>query len=275
MNRTIVITGASDGIGAAAARALHQAGHEVVVVGCSPEKTRAVAGELGAASYTADFSSLDEVRRLADELGERHPRIDVLAHNAGGLFGRRTMTADGHEMTFQVNHLAPFLLTSLLLPTLVASRASVISTSSLAARAGRLDLDDLDHERGYVPARAYGDAKLANIVFTHGLHQRFGDQGVSAAAFHPGVVASNFAAANRGPAWLVYHTPLRRLLLSSEQGADTLVWLASTTPGQDWTPGLYYERRRPASTNPRAFDDALADGLWAASESMVGLPARD
>ena len=270
--KTIVITGASDGIGAAAARRLTRQGHRVVVVGRSPDKTRAVADELGAPWHVADFTRLDDVRRLADELAAAWPRIDVLANNAGGLFGRRRLTVDGFETTLQVNHLAPFLLTNLLLPTLLTSRASVVMTSSVAAGLGRLNLTDLNHQRRYLPFKAYADAKLANVVFTRGLHRRHDGQGLAAAAFHPGLVASNFGAANRGPTWLIYHTPLRwALLVSPEQGADTLVWLASEPPGQTWIPGLYYERRQPASTLKRAFDDQLADDLWTASAAMVGL----
>lgn len=272
MRKTIVITGASDGIGAAAARRLHREGHEVVVVGRSADKTRAVADELGVDWLLADFRRLQEVRALAEVLGERYPRIDVLANNAGGLLGPRRVTEDGFEATFGVNHLAPFLLTNLLMPTLLASRATVVTTSSAAARFGGLDLADLNHERSYGANGAYADAKLANVVFTRGLHLRHGHEGLSAAAFHPGLVATNFATANRGPAWLAYRTPLRRLfMVSPERGADTLVWLATTTAGQSWEPGQYYEGRRLAVTNPQAYDDTLASRFWDISAEMVGL----
>ena len=272
--RTIVITGASDGIGAAAARELSSHGEQVVVVGRSEAKTRAVAQEIGAPFHLADFARLDEVRALADELRAAYPRIDVLANNAGGIMGRREITVDGFEKTFQVNHLAPFLLTDLLMETLVASRATVINTSSAAARLwGRIDLDDLDNARKYSANKAYGDGKLANILFTRERHRRFNDQGISTAAFHPGPVATNFAADSTSPMRFIYRTPLRRLaLISPERGADTLVWLATTTPGQDWFSGQYYEKRGPARTNPQADDGALATAFWERSAQLVALP---
>lgn len=271
--RTMVITGASDGIGAAAARALAERGERVVLVGRSPRKTRAVAAELGVEHHVADFARLAEVRTLAEVLGSAHPRIDVLANNAGGIMGARELTEDGFERTLQVNHLAPFLLTRLLMDPLLAGGGSVVNTSSVAARAlGRLDLDDLGNARRYSPNKAYGDSKLANILFTVELHRRFHHRGLAAAAFHPGAVATNFAADSTSAMRLVFRTPLRHLLLTApEQGADTLVWLATGTPGQDWVSGLYYERRRPAGTHPQAGDHRLAEGLWVRSSEMVGL----
>ncbi len=270
-DRTIVLTGASDGIGAAAARALAATGEQVVVVGRSPAKTAAVAREIGAAHHVADFARLDDVRDLAATLTEQYPRIDVLANNAGGLMGAREVTVDGFERTLQVNHLAPFLLTQLLLPTLLASRARVVATSSAAARLfAALDLDDLGNERAYSPRRAYGDAKLANILVTAELHRRFGAQGLTSAAFHPGVVATNFAAETTDSMRLLYRTPLRRLVMSPSRGADTLVWLVTTEPGRQWTSGGYYEKRRPGRTTRRASDAALAAGLWERSVRMLG-----
>ncbi len=268
--RTIIITGASDGIGAAAARKLSMDGENVVIVGRSPEKTASVAAELGVNFFVADFARLDEVRGLAAELRERYPRIDVLANNAGGIMGTRQLTVDGHEKTFQVNHLAPFLLTTLLIDRLSESSATVVNTSSAANSVfGRFDLDDLDAERSYSPNRAYGNAKLANILFTRELHHRFHDQGISTAAFHPGVVATGFAAGSTSIMRLIYRTPLKRFLLPPEQGADTLTWLATATPGSDWISGEYYEKRVMQKANPQAYDPALAAGLWARSEAMT------
>ncbi|MCL3859668.1 SDR family NAD(P)-dependent oxidoreductase [Actinotalea sp. K2] len=273
--RTVVITGASDGIGAAAARRLVEAGDRVVVVGRSQGKTLAVARELGSPAHLADFTRLDDVRRLAGELRTAYPRIDVLVNNAGGLMGDRELTGDGFEKTLQVNHLAPFLLTHLLMDRLVEGRATVVSTSSAAARLfGRLDLDDLDNSRRYSPNKAYGDGKLANILFTRELHRRFHDQGIAAAAFHPGVVATNFAEGSTSMMRFLYRTPLRHLgLLSPDAGADTLVWLAQGTPGQDWVSGAFYEKRKVSRTHPQADDAALAAGLWERSLEMVGLVA--
>ncbi len=271
--RTIVITGASDGIGAAAARALAASGESVVLVGRSAAKTEALARELGVPHHLADYSRLSQVRRLAAELDDAYPRIDVLANNAGGLMGARTVTEDGHELTFQVNHLAGFLLTNLLLDKLIASRASVIQTSSIAARLfSRLDLDDPDADRSYSAEAAYGSSKLANILFTRELHRRFNDQGLAAAAFHPGVVGSNFAQEARGPMRWFYAVPLfKRTMRTTAQGADQLVWLASSTPGVDWQSGLYYEKRRPARSAAMAQDAQAAERLWDLSAEFVGV----
>jgi NAD(P)-dependent dehydrogenase (short-subunit alcohol dehydrogenase family) len=270
--RTVVITGASDGIGAVAARRLHDAGDTVVVVGRSPEKTRAVATTLGVASATADFSRLDDVRDLAAHLLDRYERIDVLANNAGGIFGDRKLTVDGNETTFQVNHLAPFLLTSLLRDRLIESNARVINTSSVAhARFAKFDIDDLQLEHGYSENRAYGNAKLANILFTTELHRRFGEQGISAAAFHPGVVATNFSDGSTTAMRHIYRSIFRLLLTTPEQGSDTLVWLAQTTPGVDWYSGGYYVKRQLAKASPIAYNTAVARELWEKSAALVGI----
>jgi NAD(P)-dependent dehydrogenase (short-subunit alcohol dehydrogenase family) len=267
----IVITGASDGIGAAAARELAAAGEQVVLVGRSADKTAALAAELGASHHVADFAELAQVRELAATLNRAYPRIDVLANNAGAIMGQRELTADGFEKTFQVNHLAPFLLTQLLLDRLITSHAKVIQTSSAAARLwGLIDTNDLQHTQAYSPTRAYGDAKLANIMFTRELHRRYHDQGLSAAAFHPGVVATNFASESTSWFRLLYATPLRRLgMRSARRGARGLIWLAQGTPGRDWISGTYYEDNRPARSALQADDEVIAEQLWEASAAML------
>ncbi|RAN74839.1 short-chain dehydrogenase [Bacillus sp. SRB_336] len=270
MARTIVITGASDGIGAAAAKMLAYPGDQLVVVGRSPQKTKAIAEELEAEPFVTDFTDLTQVRELASALTEKYPRIDVLANNAGGIMAGRELTVDGHEKTFQVNHLAAFLLTTLLIDRLVASRATVINTSSNANRVmARFDIDDLDAEKKYSANAAYGNAKLANILFTRELQRRYGDHGISAAAFHPGVVASGFSAESNLINKLAYGALARRFMISPAQGADTLVWLATTVPGEDWTPGEYYAKRKIAKANPRAYRPDLAESLWEQSAAMV------
>lgn len=271
--RTIVLTGASDGIGAAAARRLSRSGDTVVLVGRSEPKTRAVAEELGADYFLADFAELAQVRVLAAALLEAYPRIDVLANNAGGIMGHRQLSADGHELTFQVNHLAPFLLTTLLMDRLVESRASVLNTSSIANKLfAVLDVDDLESEKSYKPTTAYGNSKLENILFTRELHRRFHDQGISTAAFHPGNVASNFASQTSTAMRLIYHTPLKSLfLVSTEKGSDNLVWLASSEPGTDWRSGEYYIKHHVAQPNAQAYDEDLARELWERSEAMVSV----
>lgn len=273
--KIIVLTGASDGIGAAGARRLVADGHEMVLVGRSAEKTRALAQELSVASHVADFARLADVRRLAESLRAELPRIDVLVNNAGGIFGDRNRTEDGFEKTLQVNHLAPFLLTNLLIDTLVDSRAAVINTSSVGARLfGHIDLDDLGNERKYSPNKAYGDAKLANILFTKELHRRFSPEGMGAIAFHPGNVRTNFASDTTSLMRFVYRTPLAKLagLIPPEAGALPLVHLAEGEPGVDWVSGAYYEKGAVARTNPQASDLGLSVGLWERSAALVGLP---
>lgn len=268
--RTIVITGASDGIGASAARTLSKRGERIVVVGRSAEKTERIAKEIGADYFVSDFADLAQMRSLAAQLKEKYPRIDVLANNAGGIMGRRELTVDGHEKTFQVNHLAPILLTTGLMDVLTASNATVINTSSAANSAyGKLDIDDLETARAYSAKRAYGNAKLANILFTAELHHRYHAAGISTAAFHPGVVATNFAAETGSPFRFVYRSFLNRFMLTPEQGADTLVWLATAMPEEDWISGAYYAKRALAKANNQAYDAELARELWDRSEAMV------
>ncbi|WP_261569247.1 SDR family NAD(P)-dependent oxidoreductase [Frankia gtarii] len=275
--RTIVITGASDGIGAAAARRLSLAGESVVIVGRSPQKTAAVAAELGADHLLADFADLAQVRALADELRKRYPTIDVLANNAGGVMSReRQLTVDGHELTFQVNHLAPFLLTTLLLDRLVESRARVLNTSSIGNKLlGNVDIDDLDAERTFRASKAYGDAKLENILFTRELHRRYHERGISTAAFHPGAVASNFSSGSGSPVMrALYGSPLKHVfLISPDKGSDQLVWLATSKPGSDWQSGQYYVKRKIGSANKQADDADLARQLWERSEAMIAKTA--
>jgi len=185
--KTIVITGASDGIGAAAARKLAEQGERLLLVGRSRDKLASVAEPLKAESFVADFERLTDVRALATWILERTERIDVLANNAGGVFAQRVVTLDGNERTMQVNHYAGFLLTNLLMDVLLRSSATIINTSSVGAQAfGQLDLADLDLARRYKTMKAYGDSKLANILFAKGLHARFHAQGLSAVAFSPG-----------------------------------------------------------------------------------------
>ena len=270
--KVVVITGASDGIGAAASRALASHGHRVVVVGRSPEKTARIARELGADSHVADFADLEAVRKLAAALEAAYPRIDVLANNAGGVFGGpRTLTRDGHEITFQVNYLAPFLLTHLLLDRLTSSRATVVNTSSSGNRLGRVDLDNLDGEKRYRAVAAYSTAKLAQILFAKELDRRYGDQGLASVAFNPGNISTNFARQPGSALGWIHKVPLadRLMLRSPEEGADTLVHLAEGTPGTDFPSGGYFVNRKVARANKQADDAGLAAALWERSVALV------
>ncbi|MFF6995849.1 SDR family NAD(P)-dependent oxidoreductase [Streptomyces sp. NPDC008313] len=269
MPKTIVITGASDGIGLSAARQLVRDGHHVVMVGRSPDKIRTVADELGTEYLTADFARLDDVRALASELNVRHPRIDVLVNNAGAILGERTVTADGFEESFQVNYLAHFLLTNLLIDALLAGGASVVQTSSNAARlSSRVELDDLNNSRRYSPVRAYGNAKMELILFTQELHRRYHSRGLSAVAFHPGGVASGFARNSRSPVGTLFRSPVPRLFFQSpDKGAGQLLWLATSEPGRSWASGAYYEKRRMRAVKTQP----IATELWEASVKLLDL----
>ncbi len=258
MPETIILTGASDGIGAAAARALVASGRELVIVGRSPSKTARIADELGADHFVADYSRLSDVRRLAADLLDRYPRIDVLANNAGGMFRSHEPTEDGHDPTIQLNYLAPFLLTNLLMDRLVSSDARVINTSSGSNLGARLDLAKLDS-----PARAYSNAKLAVVLFTRELARR----GIRSAAFHPGVVATHFSRDLR--MHVFYERVLGRFMIPPATGADTLVWLATTQPGVDWVSGEYYYKRQVGRVNRQAEDAGLARLLWDRSSSLL------
>lgn len=272
--KTIVITGVSDGIGGEAARQLHAAGERVVLVGRSPERTKALAGELDAPYYLADFSELQSVRKLAAALQADYEHIDVLVNNAGGIFGERKVSVDGHEMTLQVNHLAPFLLTNLLMDTLIESKAAVINTSSIANIAfSRFDINDLENEKRYTPESAYGNAKLANILFTKEIHNRYHNVGINAAALHPGNVATSFAKDSTSFLRFLYTSFLKKfLLISPQKGADTIVWLCRSTPGTDWESGQYYIKRTLShQVNPIANDPSAAKELWEWSQQAVGL----
>ncbi|PVE94155.1 SDR family NAD(P)-dependent oxidoreductase [Microbacterium sp. TPD7012] len=274
--RTVVITGASDGIGAAAARQLAASGDRLLLVGRSREKTAAIARETGAEHLTADFARLDDVRALAEEIAGLvgDDGIDVLANNAGGIFGDQTPTVDGFEKTIQVNHLSPFLLTNLLMPQLRKADAAVINTSSVGHRLfGHIDVDDLDNRKKYSANKAYGDAKLANVLFTKSLHTKFHAEGMSAVAFHPGVVRTNFAAESSSVMRLIYRTPLKHLLtIGTDKGGETLRWFIEGTPDETWFSGAYYDERTLSTrVNPQVDDADLAEALWQKSAELVGL----
>jgi NAD(P)-dependent dehydrogenase (short-subunit alcohol dehydrogenase family) len=273
--RTILITGASDGIGAATARQLASAGNRLLLVGRSADKLAAVADPLGADSFVADFERLDDVRALAGWVREHTDRLDVLANNAGGVFAKRVVTADGNERTMQVNHYAGFLLTNLLIDLLTQSNATVVNTSSVGAHAfGKLDMNDLDYARKYKTMKAYGDSKLANILFAKTLHSRYHADGLSAVSLHPGNIASNFGKeTGNGMMKLIYKSPFARLLSTPEDGAANLIWAINGTPDVTWQSGAYYDEHRklPRRSNPQQDDRGMADALWTESARRVGL----
>jgi NAD(P)-dependent dehydrogenase (short-subunit alcohol dehydrogenase family) len=269
---TVVLTGASAGIGAAAAIELTRRGHEVVTTGRSPSKLDAVHRRMLDAApdgvrvptpIVADFASLDEVRALAATVLERCPRIDVLANNAGLQTPKRETSAEGYELVLAVNHLAPFLLTDLLLDRVKQSGGRVVGTSSAVHRIGRIDFDDLQMEHKWSGMRSYGNSKLANVLFTSELAKR---TGVPASCYHPGGVDTDLgrdsklsSAAKPFMKWFA-RTP--------EKGADTLVWLATDAEGAAPT-AVYYADRKPGKVSARAQDVATAARLWDVSADLV------
>lgn len=273
-NITIVLTGASSGLGREAARELAAEGATVAVVGRNVDRTRAVASEIGGHAFIADFDRLDDVRILASDLLERFERIDVLANNAGGLVPRRGNTVDGHERTFQSNHLAPFLLTSLLLPRLIESAGRVISTASVANRFGSVRLGDLESRQSpYLGGwRAYGTSKLETILFIEELARRTANTELTAYSFHPGFVATNFGEGS----------PLMRVTsllsrgnygISASAGAIPLIRLASDR-NVGFASGTYFDGLIPGGrTHRQAGDRILAARLWQISSELVGLVA--
>lgn len=267
--KVIVITGASSGIGREAAKELSGMGATIAVVGRNPDRTRAVAAEVEGRPYLADFDRLDEVRGLASALLKDFERIDVLANNAGGLVSKRALTADGHERTLQSNHLAPFLLTRMLLPRLLEGGGRVVSTASVAQRFSQLRLDDLDwKKRPWLGGwRAYGTSKLITILFIRELTKR---TGIEAYSFHPGFVATGFGA-DSGLMKLASLVSGGNYGITAAAGAVPLVQLAShTDPGAP--SGSYFDTLTPNVNMHRdATDDQLASRLWVETSRMVGL----
>ncbi len=270
----VVITGATRGIGRAAAVELARRGAEVAIVGRERDRVRSVAEGAQAAGggapvhqHVADLALMSSVRTLADELRARHERIDVLANNAGALFATRKQTSEGFEQTFALNHLSPFLLTSLLRDRLGGGR--VVTTASDAHKSGRLDLDDLQSEKSYSAMRVYGTSKLCNVLFTRELARRAPE--LHANCFHPGTVRTGFGKNDNG-IWKVLTTLGSPFFRSPERGARSLVWLALSDEGASLTRG-YIEDEKVAVPSAQARDDELARGLWERSAQLVGLPA--
>jgi retinol dehydrogenase 14 len=274
--RTVLITGASSGIGRATALGLAAMGAHVAVVGRDPHRTAAAAEEIGAGRghvevFTADLSSQSEVRRLAGEVLDRLPRIDVLVNNAGGYWNSRHLTADGLEHTFALNHLAPFLLTNLLLDRLKLSEAGrVVTVSSNAEAMGRIDFDDLQGERSYSGSSAYGQSKLANVLFTYELARRLSGSAVTANTLHPGVVRTSFGAEDPGRTQRLAVPVMKLFMRTPAQGAATSIHLASS-PELDHQSGLFFANRKPKKSSRASYDEAAAARLWQVSAELVRL----
>jgi len=273
--KVIVMTGATSGIGRIAAERLADMGARLVVVARDPARGEGMLADLvartpgrGHSIHYADLSRISEAKRVARDIAAVETRIDVLVNNAGAMFSRRVLTADGLERTFALNHMAYFVLTAGLVGRLVASaQARVINTASNAHRKGRIDFDDLQSERSYRAFVAYGTSKLCNILFTRELARRVSDLGVTANSFSPGFVATRFGD-EAGGAHGAFMRVAKLFAGRPEQGAETLVWLAAWPDLKDVSGEYFYQCRRGTLTAD-AQNDALARRLWAESEAIA------
>ena len=274
--RTVLVTGGSGGIGRATALGLAAMGAHLAITGRDRGRTEDAAREIRAAGgqvdvFVADLSCQAQVRRLAGEVLQRLSRIDALVNNAGGYWNTRHVTADGLERTFALNHLAPFLLTSLLLGRLKHSApARVVTVSSNVQAIGRIDFDDLQGERSYSGARAYNQSKLANVLFTYELARRLQGTSVTANALHPGVVRTAFGAEDPSGVQRLFTPFMRPIMKAPARGAATSIHLASA-PDLEQVTGRYFARSKPRRSSKRSNDQAAAARLWQVSADLAGL----
>jgi len=277
--KTVVITGGTSGIGEIAAELLAQMGARIVLIARDKSRGEATLARLrkratGLAHtvHYADLARIPEMKRVAAQIAESEPRIDVLINNAGAMFGSRQLTGDGLEYTFALNHMAYFVVTEGLRERLQASApARVINTSSGAHRGARLDFDDLQLVKDFSAMKAYSLSKLCNIPFTRELARRLHGTGVTANCLHPGFVATRFGDQSGG--LISRFIGLAKLFaISPEKGAETLVYLASS-PDVAETTGAYFYKCRPITPSQAALDDRAAMLLWERSEALAGLKA--
>jgi NAD(P)-dependent dehydrogenase (short-subunit alcohol dehydrogenase family) len=276
--KVALVTGATDGIGKATAHALAAMGATLVVVGRNPAKIAATVAEIKQrsgnqqiASLQADFAELAQVRRLAREFLARYQRLDALVNNAGIIFSQRGETVDGFERTFAINHLAPFLLTNLLLERIVASApARIVNVSSAGHAMGSAKLDDLQSTRSYNGMRVYGQSKLDNLLFTYELARRLQGTGVTVNALHPGGVATNMGHDQTGLVERLLGMTLRRLGQTPENGARTSIYLASSPAVANVT-GKYFIRSKPRRSSAASYDVAAQQKLWQISAELTGI----
>ena len=277
-DKVVLITGGTGGIGRATAMGIATMGARVGITGRDLARAEQAAAEIRAASgnsavdaFAADMTSQAEVRRLAAAVLDAYPRLDVLVNNVGGFWAHRHLTADGLEHTFALNHLAPFLLTNLLLDRLKASApARVVTVSSGAQSMGRIDFDDLQGARNYSGQRAYNQSKLANVMFTNELARRLEGTGVTANSGHPGVVRTNFGAEDQAWFFTVISRVARPVLKTPAQGAQTSIYLASS-PEMDGVTGEFFAKGKPKTANKIAYDPDMAAKLWNVSAALVGM----
>lgn len=276
-----LVTGATSGIGKVIATALAAQGAQLLVAGRNKTKTQQVVREMRAETCNeniqfllADFSDLQQVRHLADVFTERYERLDVLVNNAGAFFNRRRMTPYGVEMTFLVNHLAPFLLTNRLLDILRASApARIINVSSDAHQYDTMNFDDLSFQRSYAGMKAYARSKLANVLFTYELSRRLAGTGVRVNAVHPGHVATDIWRSNFPVVGPLLKWVMGLFALTPEEGADNSIYLASS-PEVEGVTGKYFVKREAAPSSPVSYDEQVARRLWEISQQLVAVPDK-
>ena len=273
--KTVVITGATSGIGQVAAERLARQGARILMIARDAERARRAMARLATdheqahGVHIGDLSILAEMKRVAAEITAAEPRIDVLINNAGAVFNRRIVTVDGLELTFALNHMAYFVLTAGLLERLKATPgARIVSTSSQAHMGARLDFDDLQAGRAFSGFQVYGRSKLCNILFTRELARRLAGSGVSANCLHPGFVATRFGDGSGGIGQLVIGLAKLALAIPPERGAETIVHLAAS-PDVEGITGEYFFESKPAKPSPAARDAVAATRLWAASEAIA------
>jgi NAD(P)-dependent dehydrogenase (short-subunit alcohol dehydrogenase family) len=276
--KVVLVTGATDGLGRETVLTLAGAGATVVAAGRDPRKIAttvrdlvAQTGNTSVEGLVADLSSQEQVRRLAREFLDRYERLDVLVNNAGAIFERREETEDGIERTFAVNHLAPFLLTSLLLDVILESApARVVTVSSVGHRSARLDFDDLQNARSYDGNQAYAQSKLANVLFTYELARRLEGTGVTANAADPGMARTNIGTNNKSVRAYLQLLAHRAMADSVERGARTSIYLASS-PEVEGISGAYFADCKQVLSSPASYNGAVARRLWSVSEELTGL----
>ena len=280
--KTCLVTGGTSGIGKEIAIGLASLGARVHIVGRNESKCKQTVEEIGqkvssaaVSSFLADLSSQAEIRRLADSVKQNITSLDVLVNNAGVFLANRSLTIDGIESTFAVNHLAPFVLTTLLSDLLKSAKgARVVTTSSIAHRGAHIDFNDIGFERRrYSSLSAYGQSKLANILFTRELARKLAPFHVTANCFHPGAVRTGLLEGNP-TLYRTIWTVASPFFLNPAQGADTAIYLASS-PEVEGVSGKYFVKRKETKPSAAALDDDAARRLWRLSEEMTHIVIPD
>jgi NAD(P)-dependent dehydrogenase (short-subunit alcohol dehydrogenase family) len=277
----MLVTGATSGMGKVTALRLVEGGATVVITGRDRDKTEATARDLrqhapkgDVHALVADLTSLAQVRALAQAFRESYPRLDALIHNAGGMFAKRSVSADGLELTFALNYFAPFLLTNLLLdPLKTSAPARIVTVASAQHKGKRVPFEDMTHQSGYSPLQVYAESKLMAIMFTYAIARRLQGTRVTANTLHPGVVATNFGK-GEGGMWRALFTLLAPFERSPEQGARTAIYLASSPEVADVS-GQYFVDSKEARSSDASQDVAAQERLWALSQQLTGLATSD